>query len=74
MPWTARSQVSGPIVPVTEPVRLGGDPAGCGSQYFFNGLLDEPSIYNRALSQTEIQAIYHAGSAGKCTAPAGTVC
>ena len=34
--------------------------------YFFNGLVDEVSLYNRALSATEIQAIYAAGSAGKC--------
>ena len=33
---------------------------------FFNGLLDEVSIYNRALSPNEITAIYNAGSAGKC--------
>ena len=33
------------------------------------GLVDEVSIYNRALSQPEIQAIYNAGSAGKCTGP-----
>ncbi len=33
---------------------------------YFNGQLDEPSIYNRALSVSEIQAIYNAGSAGKC--------
>jgi hypothetical protein len=32
----------------------------------YAGLLDEPSIYNRALSLAEIAAIYHAGSAGKC--------
>ncbi|HWD91052.1 MAG TPA: LamG-like jellyroll fold domain-containing protein [Verrucomicrobiae bacterium] len=30
------------------------------------GLLDEFSLYNRALSQSEIAAIYNAGSAGKC--------
>jgi hypothetical protein len=38
----------------------------------FNGLIDEVEIFNRALSQAEIQAIYNAGSAGKCrscTAP-----
>jgi hypothetical protein len=38
----------------------------------FNGLIDELSVYNRALSASEIQAIYAAGSAGKCkgtTAP-----
>jgi len=32
----------------------------------FNGLIDEVEIYNRALSQSEIQDIYNAGSAGKC--------
>ncbi|MCY7346297.1 MAG: LamG domain-containing protein, partial [Pyrinomonadaceae bacterium] len=35
----------------------------------FNGIIDEAAIYNRALSQTEIQAIFNAGSAGKCDAP-----
>ncbi len=35
------------------------------------GLLDEVSLYNRALSSTEIAAIYSAGSAGKCKAPSG---
>lgn len=30
------------------------------------GLVDEVSIYNRALSQDEISAIFGAGSAGKC--------
>ncbi len=34
----------------------------------FAGLLDEVSIYNRALSAAEILAIYNAGSAGKCKA------
>jgi hypothetical protein len=33
--------------------------------YFFNGQLDEIEIHNRALSASEIQAIYNAGSAGK---------
>ena len=31
-----------------------------------NGLLDEVSIYDRALSASEIQSIFAAGSAGKC--------
>ncbi|MBI4010561.1 MAG: right-handed parallel beta-helix repeat-containing protein, partial [Candidatus Aenigmarchaeota archaeon] len=40
----------------------------------FNGLIDELEIFNRALNSTEIQAIYNAGSAGKCklNTPAGT--
>jgi len=37
-----------------------------GQSYFLNGLIDEIEIYTRALSQTEIQTIYSAGSAGKC--------
>jgi uncharacterized repeat protein (TIGR01451 family) len=32
----------------------------------FSGLIDEVEIFNRALSATEIQAIFNAGSAGKC--------
>jgi hypothetical protein len=32
----------------------------------FDGWIDEVSLYSRALSQAEIQAIYNAGSAGKC--------
>jgi len=33
---------------------------------FFNGLIDEVSYYNRALSGGEVQAIYLADGAGKC--------
>jgi len=33
---------------------------------YYSGGLDEISIYNRALTPTEIQSIYNAGSAGKC--------
>ncbi len=36
---------------------------------FFIGAIDEVSFYNRALSGTEIQAIYNAGSQGKCPSP-----
>ena len=38
-----------------------------------NGVLDELSIYNRALSAAEIQALFNAGSAGKCGAPSLTI-
>jgi hypothetical protein len=36
----------------------------------YSGLLDELSMYNRALSSNEVAAIYAAGSAGKCHGPA----
>jgi hypothetical protein len=32
----------------------------------FYGAIDEATVFNRALSASEIQAIYNAGSAGKC--------
>jgi Concanavalin A-like lectin/glucanases superfamily len=32
----------------------------------FSGIIDEVDVYNRALSPAEIQAIFLAGSAGKC--------
>lgn len=35
----------------------------------FNGVIDELEIINRALSASEIQAIFNAGSAGKCKTP-----
>lgn len=39
-------------------------------EFYFNGLVDEAQIYNRALTATEVQGIYSAGSAGVCaTAP-----
>ena len=37
-----------------------------GSEYAM-GLIDEVQIYDRALSQQEVQAIYNAGGAGVCT-------
>jgi PKD repeat protein/N-acetylneuraminic acid mutarotase len=42
---------------------------GGGAQFLLNGEVDEVSIYGRALSAPEIQAIYSAGSAGKCAPP-----
>jgi hypothetical protein len=33
---------------------------------WFNGLIDEVTIYPRALSASQIQAIYNAGASGKC--------
>jgi hypothetical protein len=58
--------VTGSTITTTEPIYIGGDPyPGC-SQYFFPGMIDEPTIYNRALTGTEISAIYSAGCAGKC--------
>jgi len=42
-----------------------GSPVEDGEQYY-KGLLDEISLYARALTAAEIQAIFTVGSAGKC--------
>jgi hypothetical protein len=42
------------------------NPAYYNQNYAFFGAIDEVAIYNRALCQDEVQAIYWAGSAGKC--------
>jgi hypothetical protein len=43
----------------------GYNPTATANRYF-RGLIDEVSIYNRALSQEEVSAIFTAGSKGKC--------
>jgi hypothetical protein len=48
---------------------LGLRPYDGGAGARFVGLMDEVSIYNRALSGAEIAAIYSAGTAGKCFEP-----
>ena len=42
---------------------------GCQGPRYFKGLIDEVDIFNRALSASDIVAIYNAGNAGKCTTP-----
>jgi hypothetical protein len=39
---------------------------GNGGWFPFKGLIDEPALYNRALSSNEVATIYLAGAAGKC--------
>lgn len=42
---------------------------------FFNGLIDEPAVFNRTLTDDDIRDIYAAGAAGKCgMVKAPTVC
>jgi hypothetical protein len=53
----------------TATVAIGAQSAGGPATYYFDGLIDELSFYSTALSTAEIQAIYNAGSAGKCVPP-----
>jgi hypothetical protein len=52
-----------------EPVTIGACNSSAGMTHFFRGIVDEVALYNRALSDAEIQAIYAAGDAGKCKSP-----
>jgi hypothetical protein len=52
----------------TGPLRIGNH-ATPDLPAFYHGIIDEVSLYNRALSSNEIASIYNAGSAGKCARP-----
>ncbi len=47
-------------------VRFGAK-SGLGDAFRLNGVIDEPTIWSRALSATEVAAIHGAGIAGKCS-------
>ena len=51
----------------TTPLFIGTSGTWAPYLNMFGGIIDEASIYNRALSTNEIVAIYNAGSAGKCS-------
>jgi hypothetical protein len=60
----ANMAVSGAIDAVSDPLVIGRNVVNTFDDW--NGLIDEVELFNRALSQAEIQAIFDAGSAGKC--------
>jgi hypothetical protein len=51
------------------PLHIGSDSTGSGS--LFAGQIDEVELFNRALSQGDIQSLVDADSTGKCRAAAG---
>jgi hypothetical protein len=52
------------------PLYMGTRVSGTGGTAFYNGVMDEVAIYSRALSDSEINVIFNAGSAAKtCTPP-----
>jgi hypothetical protein len=58
---------TGPVSSSVNSLRIGAYAPlnGSDSKCFFDGQIDELSLYNRALSSTEIQSIYNAGQVGK---------
>lgn len=49
----------------TTQFRLGSE-SGLGDPFHFAGAIDEPAVYDRALTADEVSAIHAAGSSGKC--------
>ena len=60
----ATMAVSGAIDPTTDPFVIGRNVVA--SSVAWEGLIDEVDLFGRALSASEIQAIFEAGSTGKC--------
>ncbi len=61
--------LSGNLITSTGPLKLGSRSDTLINQLpanRFNGLIDELSLYTRALSEAELLAIYNSGTAGKC--------
>ena len=58
------------LYPSTRPLHIGAQIDPVSRWYYYSKtLVDELALYNRALSASEIQSIYAAGSAGKCAPP-----
>jgi hypothetical protein len=63
VPSTSTSQTNTTAIPrPTAPLTIGE----AESLGYFDGFIDETEIFTRALSAGEIQALFNAGSAGKC--------
>ena len=63
----AEAPFAGPIRGGAGPLYMGGRlNAATGEEEAIAGTLDEIGLYNRALTEKEILAIYRAGSVGKC--------
>ena len=62
---TSPSQGGTLNVAANVPFRLGLD-GGLGAPFYFHGIIDEPSVWSRALSPSEIASIADAGPLGTC--------
>jgi sugar lactone lactonase YvrE len=67
---TTTARPFGPLDPTQEPgVGIGNSNALDNYDVPFNGLIDELSVYNRALTSGEVLGIYKAGTSGKVQSP-----
>ena len=56
---------TGFVIKTSYPLYFGERPSGAFGPAYYNGLMDEVSVYNRPLSDSEVNAIYNAETAGK---------
>ena len=63
----ASGAASGDIKPISPDLVIGRN--SVIPSFDFDGIIDEVELFDRALSASEIQAIFNAGSAGKCKTP-----
>jgi hypothetical protein len=68
------AQITTPATGNRDPFRIGSFmPSGGGFEHgHFHGIIDEVAIFSRALSASEIKAIYDAGITGMCKTPPPT--
>ncbi|MBI5386663.1 MAG: hypothetical protein HZA90_18485 [Verrucomicrobia bacterium] len=62
----AAAPLTGNILHNTHDACIGNDNWPGSRNYGVNGLLDEVSVFNRALSASEVAALFLAGAAGQC--------
>lgn len=62
--FISQSAQPGPLRPNDFPFQIGSAFPAYGNR--FNGIIDELTIYNRALTAYEIEIIYMVGTSGKC--------
>jgi len=65
----AETYQPGSLWPGNNDLVIGGEVDGTQLASPFAGLIDEPTLYNRALTPEEIRLIYEAGPRGKCALP-----
>jgi hypothetical protein len=76
--WNGLQVASASVGPFATPQTsfdffMGSRPSGFFTNIYFQGEIDEPALYNRALSQGEVQAIYNSGSPTCVPPPSGLV-
>lgn len=60
---------TGPIMVSDEPFRIGGGASEGIPPFHFAGLIDEVTLFSRALSESEIQTLYQLGNSGSSLEP-----